>query len=99
MRTLRGLSRSAGRVYLYAGSAEAKALLCRALCAEGFTLGGEAPSPERLGDVMALNPEGTVTYPGFVGVMAFGCAKQLGDRPLLRVDAEKYLNGEAEYLK
>ena len=45
MRTLRGLSRSAGRIYLYAGSAEAKALLCRALCAEGFTLGGEAPSP------------------------------------------------------
>ena len=61
MRTLRGLSRSAGRVYLYAGSAEAKALLCRALCAEGFTLGGEPPAPERLGDVMALNPEGTVT--------------------------------------
>ncbi len=99
MRSLYALSQSDGRVYLSVPTPEAGALLCRALAAEGFTLGGKTPTPERLGAIMVLNPDRTVSYPGFAGAMAFGCANTVGDRPLLRVDAEKYLNGEAEYLK
>lgn len=99
MKSLYVLSQTEGRVYLSVPTPEAAALLCRALCAEGFTLGGSTPKPEQMGAVMVLNPDRTVSFPGFAGVMAFGCAKTVGDQPLLRVDAEKYLNGESEYLK
>ena len=98
MRSLSVLSQTEGRVYLSVPTPEAGALLCRALAAEGFTLGGKIPKPEQMGAVMVLNPDRTVSFPGFAGVMAYGCAKTAGDKPLLRVDAEKYLNGESEYL-
>ena len=99
MRSLFILSQSEGRVYLSVPTPEAGALLCRALTAEGFTLGGSTPRPEQMGAVMVLNPDRTVSWPGFAGCMAFGCAETVGNQPLLRVDAEKYLNGEPDYLK
>ena len=99
MRSLYVLSQTENRVYLSVPTPAAASLLCRALCAEGFTLGGKTPKPEQMGAVMVLNPDRTVSYPGLVGNLAFGCAKTVGDRPLLRVDAEKYLNGEPEYVK
>lgn len=98
MRSLFVLSQSEGSVYLSVPTPEAASLLCRALAAEGFTLGGKTPKPEQMAAVMVLNPDRTVSYPGIAGATAFGCAKTVGGRPLLRVDAEKYLNGEAEYL-
>ena len=98
MRSLSVLSQTEGRVYLSVPTPEAGALLCRALAAEGFTLGGKIPKPEQMGAVMVLNPDCTVTYPGIAGNLAFACAKTVGDQPLLRVDAEKYLTGESEYL-
>ena len=97
MRSLSVLSQTEGRVYLSVTTPEAASLLCRALAAEGFTLGGNTPKPEQMGAVMVLNPDRTVHYPGFAGSMAFGCASSVGDQPLLRVDAEKYLTGDTEY--
>ena len=98
MRSLYVLSQTENRIYLSVPTPEAASLLCRALTAEGFTLGGKTPEPAQMGAVMVLNPDRTVRYPGIAGVMAFGCAETVGGRPLLRVDAEKYLTGEPEYL-
>ena len=48
---------------------------------------------------MAVNDNYTINFVGSVGRMAFGSgAETVNGQKLLRVDFEKYANGESDYL-
>lgn len=47
---------------------------------------------------MAVNENGTINFVGANGRIAFGSgAKKIGDKTLVRVDYEKYINGNDDY--
>ncbi len=62
---------------------------------EGITFGDGVRAIDRMSsDIMALLPDGHICFVGWVGRM---CFKQGGDS-VLRVDYERYINGEKSYM-
>ena len=51
-----------------------------------------------LDELYVVNRDWTITHVGWAGHMAFRSAKRVGEQELIRVDYEKYLLGEEEYL-
>lgn len=61
---------------------------------EGFTVGGGRPTTKPYAMVMALR-DGTINYAGANGMIRFQC----GDtEDFHRVDYEKYVSGEEDYM-
>ena len=61
--------------------------------AEGITFGdGVRPSQRDVTDIFALHAEKTIAYVGAVGHMAFSAGARV------RVDYEKYRNGEEDFI-
>lgn len=62
---------------------------------EGITFGDNVKPTERsIDDIMALRSDGTICYLGWAGRMCYHNRK----RNILRVDYEKYISGEDNYL-
>ena len=60
---------------------------------EGFTFGdGVLPTQRDVTDIFAIHEDKTISYVGFVGHMAF----QANTR--VRVDFEKYYNGDSDFI-
>ena len=49
-------------------------------------------------NLYVVNRDWTISHVGWTGHMAFQSAKRIGEQELIRVDYEKYLLGEEEYL-
>lgn len=86
--TIRELSTLEGRVYIHFATPELAARFMRQAEVEGFTFGdGVKPTEREAGEVMAVNPDGTINYVGANGMIAFGAgAKTVGGKPLIRVE-------------
>lgn len=62
---------------------------------EGITFDdGKKVAERAVDDIMALLPGGTICFLGFVGRMCYGS----GSADAVRIDYEKYANGEENYL-
>lgn len=99
MRTISNLLNHEGRIYVYLASDNLGTLFLQNAEAEGFTFGDHVKPTEREWDnVMALNPNWTLNYVGYIGKMAFHTAAPINGVPLVRIDYGKYLSGSDQYL-
>lgn len=81
-----------GRVYVYLANEEIGRRFLEDSEKEGFTFAdGVKPTERDMDCIYALNPNMTINYVGFVGHMAFGCAKKIGDERLIRVDYREFI--------
>lgn len=66
---------------------------------EGFTFGdGEKPTARPGNNLYVVNRDWMISHVVWAGHMAFQSAKRICEQELIRVDYEKYLLGEEEYL-
>ena len=95
MRTVKELSKMDGRVYVFVKDESIRKILQDAEN-EGFTFGDQVLPTDRkeTADIYAINEGGTINFVGFAGHMAFHHADHVGSDVLIKVDYEKYRNGE-----
>ena len=99
-RTIKNISGMEGRAYVYLSNDDIGNKFMQMAEDEGFTFGdGVKPTERQYAEVMAVNHNSTINYVGVNGRMAFGSGvKTIGDEVLIRIDFEKYLNGDESYL-
>ena len=99
MRNVTELSKLNGKVYVYLrGEVIARRFLQDAEN-EGFTFGdGEKPTARPGNNLYVVNRDWTISHVGWAGHMVFQSAKSVGGQELIRVDYERYLLGEEEFL-
>lgn len=87
VKTITGLSRLPGRVYVYFPTEELAKQFMQQAEAESFTFGdGVKPTERHATTVMAVNPNRTINYVGAIGHMAFGAGVEtVGRCPLIRM--------------
>lgn len=84
-----------GRVYVYLANDYIGRQFLKDAEREGFTFrDGVKPTEREPDSIFALNRDMTINYVGFVGHMAYGCAKKIGDERLFRVDYGEILMRE-----
>lgn len=99
MRNVTELSKSNGKVYVYLRNEVIIRKFLKDAENEGFTFGdGEKPTARPGNNLYVVNRDWTICYVGWAGHIAFQSAKRIGEQELIRVDYEKYLLGEEEYL-
>ncbi len=100
MRTISGLAKLNGRVYVYLANAEIGNRFLRQAEAEDFTYrDGVKPTERGCSTIMAVNRDKTINFVGTNGYIAFGSGtKTVGSEQMIRIDGEKYLSGADEYL-
>lgn len=95
MRTISELIRKEVKVYILLNS---KAIQYRFMSDaefEGITYGdGTQATDRQVDDIMALQPEGSICFLGWAGRMCYHNSKGR----VLRVDYEKYISGEDDYI-
>lgn len=97
-RTLSNLLGTGDKLYIYLANDSAKNEFLETAEREGFSFGGGAKPTERKADtVMALFDDKTICYLGFAGFMAFRHATHHSDKLIIRIDYQRYMNGEANY--
>ena len=96
MRTIKELINNEKKVYILL---KTKAIQYRFMGdaeREGITYGDKATATERpVDDIMALQPDGTICFLGWEGRMCYHYARQ---NNIVRVDYEKYVSGNADYM-
>lgn len=99
-RTIKNLAAMNGRVYVRFATQEGSIRFLKMAEDEGFTFGdGVKPTQRECGEIMAVNHDNTLNYVGYIGSMAFQAgAEKIGDETLIRIDFEKYVSGEDDYL-
>ena len=99
-RTITELSKKNGRVYVYLANVAIGEKFLQQAEDEGFTFADGAKPTERCyAEIMAVNRDITINFVGMNGRIAFGSgAETVNGQKLLRVDFEKYANGESDYL-
>lgn len=101
MRTIKNLvnHNNGKRVYVYLANAELGNKFMEQAEAEGFTFeDGAKPTSRSYAEIMAVNENETINFVGANGRIAFGSGvKKVGDKELIRVDYEKYINGDGNY--
>lgn len=95
MRTIRNLSNREKRVYIYLRTEEIQQRFIDEAAKEGIIFGDGVSITEReIDDIMALNADGTVNFLCWGGRMMWQC----GGEQIIRVDYERYADGEGDYL-
>ena len=101
MRTIKNLvNQNNGKVYVYLANDEIGNKFMQQAEDEGFTFNdGEKPTSRCYAEIMAVNDNYTISFVGSVGRMAFGSGAEIANgQKLVRVDYEKYANGESDYM-
>ena len=98
-RKLRNLAKGNQKAYVYLSNEELGMRFLKQAESEGFRFGdGAAPTQRMYEEIMAVNPDLTINYVGTYGRVAFGAgASQIGSTDLIRIDYEKFVNGEEDY--
>ena len=95
MRTIRQLINSEKKVYIFLRN---KSIQSRFMCDaehEGITFGDKVkPTERKADDIMALNADGTICFPGWAGRMCY----HYGGDTAIRIDYEKYIDGAQNYI-
>ncbi len=90
---------SSRKYYFYLGDAETGERFRQQCAREGFTFGDGAPATARnSARVMNVRSDRTINYVGVCGMMAFGCAREVCGKELVRIDFRKVLDGEEDIL-
>lgn len=99
MRTIEELAKMNGHVYVRLNGKENVDKFMKQAEEEGFTFAdGRKPTSREGAEIMAVNRDNTINFVGVAGAIAFGSgAKKIGDEDLIRVDFEKYMNGEEDF--
>lgn len=95
MRTIRELIDQEKHVYIFLRTEELQNQFMRDAEREGITYGDGTKSTERkVDDKMALQADGTICFLGFAGRMSYHYNKE----SVIRVDYEKYIAGDDDYI-
>lgn len=95
MRTIKQLIQKDTKVYIYLRNEAVRQRFSQDADNEGITFDdGEKASERPVDDVMALLPGGKICFLGFAGRMCYGS----GSKDAIRIDYEKYINGEEVYI-
>ena len=95
MRTIKELLQYGKKVYIVLPTKAMQYRFMSDADREGITFGDGAKASERMAsDIMALLTDGYICFVGWVGRL---CFKQGGDS-VVRVDYEKYIDGDNSYL-
>lgn len=99
MRTIQSLAKMNGRVYVRLNGEKIGNEFMAQAEKEGFTFkDGAKPTSRACAGIMSLNSDNTINFVGLNGAIAFGSgAETIGDEKLIRIDYEKYMNGEEDY--
>lgn len=102
MRTIKNLveQNNDKKVYVYLANDEIGNKFMQQAESEGIAFNdGVKPTERNYAEIMAVNNDFTINFVGSVGRMAFGSGTEsIGDKKLLRVDFEKYIKGEKDFL-
>lgn len=99
MRNVTELSKLNGKVYVYLKDEVITRRFLQDAENEGFTFGdGEKPTARPGNNLYTVNRDWTISHVGWAGHMAFQSAKYVGEQELIRVDYERYLLGEDDYM-
>ncbi|MBQ6568990.1 MAG: hypothetical protein IJL87_01895 [Clostridia bacterium] len=93
MRKLIDLTKGHERVFIVLNSSRAKAVFLKRATEEGFMIGSRLPSACECERVMIIHPDYTISY-------CYGMATNYlyHHSQSCRIDYEKYINGELDYL-
>lgn len=95
MRTIKELVKNETKVYIHLRNSATEYRFMSDAEREGITYGdGVKPTERPVDDIMALHNDGTICFLGWAGRMAYHYSKGT----VKRIDYEKYINGETEYL-
>lgn len=94
MRTIKQLIGQANHIYLRMSNTEICKQFYEQAMNEGMLFGGINPTYKETTDLVALLPDGNLCYVGWAGRMCYHYAHE----GVIRIDYEKYVNGETEYL-
>lgn len=87
------LSTHTGRIYVYLATEDICKRFLRDAESEGFVFtDGMKPTQKHTSDVIAINPDLTINYVGFVGHLAIQVASKIGNQPLHKIDYRQFLN-------
>lgn len=100
MRNLTALSKMNGRVYVKLSDSICEQKFMDDAKHEGFTFSnGDSISERHAENIMAVNHDRTINYVGAAGRMAFGSkANTINGEKMIRVDYDKYISGDSDYL-
>ncbi len=94
MRTIKQFINQANKVYFFMKDKETCLRFYRDAEAEGITFGGAKPTEKEPSDIIALLPSGEICYVGWAGHMCYHNCKE----GVIRIDYDKYANGDKSYL-
>ncbi len=95
MRTIKELISNEKRVYILLKNKETQARFMVDAEKEGVIYGdGIKPTERMVDDIMALLPDGTICFLGFVGRMRYNLDKD----NIIRIDYHKYVDGANDYI-
>ena len=98
MKTLVDLTNLNGRVYVYLKTRLLSGHFLQNAEDEGFTFcDGVLPTNRHESDIFALNKDRTINYVGFCGHVAFQAAGTVSQQRLIKVDYERFLNGNVDF--
>ena len=87
------LSSHTGRIYVYLANEDIGKRFLQDAEKEGFTFtDGTNPTQKHTSDIIALNPDATINYVGFVGRAAFQAANRIGNQQLIKIDYRDLVN-------
>ena len=99
MRNVTELSKLNGKVYVYLKDEMIARRFLQDAENEGFTFGdGEKPTARPGNNLYVVNCDWTISHIGWAGHMAFQSAKYVGEQELIRVDYERYLSEEEDFI-
>lgn len=99
MRNVTELSKLNGKVYVYLRDEVIARRFLQDAENEGFTFGdGEKPTARPGNNLYVVNCDWTISHVGWAGHMAFQSAKYVGEQELIRVDYERYLSEEEDFI-
>lgn len=99
MRNVTELSKLNGKVYVYLKDEMIARRFLQDAENEGFTFGdGEKPTARPGNNLYVVNRNWTISHVGWAGHMAFQSAKYVGEQELIRVDYERYLSEEEDFI-
>ena len=87
------LSTHTGRIYIYLASADIGKRFLRDAENEGFLFrDGVKPTQREADNIFAINDDMTINYVGFVGHVAYQAASRIGNKPLIKIDYQEFVN-------
>ncbi len=91
-RTLRALVNEHGKVYIRCNQINDLLDFAQQAAKEGFHIGNRLPTEVQMENIMAVDFDGSISFPNAVGLIAYQC----NSSP--RIDYAKYINGDSEYV-